>query len=367
MSSDHGIVTRRRFLTAAAASLPLVAAACSVPAQPSATAAAAPGAAAKQAPAQGGKGFVIGGLVKTLGEFWEDSHKAVDAVVKKWGGEVVWQAPTKEDVAKQREAFEGFIAQGVSGIVFGASDPGAFNDLVKKAQTSKIPCVTFEADAPPSGRVLYVGGEDYGYGYKAGEALAKKIGGKGKVAIQQGSATAANARGRADGMEAALKKGGCEVVTRDLDGEDAGVALTHAEQLIVTYPDLRGFCGVYADHIAVAATAVKAANKVGQIEITGNDPYGKAYDYIKDGTVFCAYHHNNYDMAVTAAIWVCNAVKFGLEHAYYVAGIDPDKPVADRKLFVRDILLTKENVDAYLSHFNDLKAGKWGIEYETWV
>lgn len=307
----------------------------------------------------------VGAIGKAMDEFWSYCADAMGAALKKVGGEVVIRMPQSEDVPKQREFMEGFVAEGVDAILFGASDPEAFTDVVKQATEKKIITGTWEADAAPSGRLLYVGGEDYEYGFKAGKAMADKLGGKGQVAILQGSATAVNASRRGDGMEAALKEAGCEVVIRDIDKEDQNVAMQHAEQLIATYPDLRGFLGIYIYHIEIAAQAVKAANKVGQIEITGTDPGGKAYDFVKDGTVFAAFTHSPFNMSATLAMWAYNCKTFGPEHAYLLAGVDRNLPTADRKLIMPDILITKENVGAFLAHQDELAAGNWGFDVET--
>ncbi len=316
-------------------------------------------------PAAQGKPFRVGAIGKAMDQFWSYCADAMASAMKKVGGEVIIRMPDSEDVPKQREFMEGFIAEGVDAILFGASDPEAFNDLVKDAIEKKIIVGTWEADAAPSGRLVYSGGEDFAYGYKAGKAMAEKLGGKGQVAILQGSATAFNAIHRGDGMEKALTEAGCEVVIRDIDKEDQNVAMQHAEQLIATYPDLRGFLGIYIYHIEIAAQAVKSANKVGTIEISGTDPGGKAYDFVKDGTVFAAFTHSPFNMAASLAMWAYNMKTFGPEHAYLMCNIDATKPTADRKILMPDITITQENVDAFLKHQDELAAGNWGFDVET--
>ena len=307
---------------------------------------------------------MVGGFAKNIHPVWEEGGESLRQVFGKVGGELLWNNPQIEDVAKQREIFEGYLAQGVDGICFAASDPDAFTDLVGEATSRGIPVGMWEADAAPSGRLVYVGGNDYAYGHKAGKMLAEKIGGEGQVAIMQGSATATNARLRSDGMEDACTEAGCEVVARDIDKEDVEVALSHAEQMLATYPDLKGFLGVYAYHIESAGVAVINAGKEGEIAISGTDPYGKAWDFIRDGICFGAYTHEFFQMSQTLAVFMVNMLTFGPAMAYAVSQIDPALPTADRKLFVKDILLTPENVDEYLAHHEELVAGDWGFDVE---
>ena len=120
------------------------------------------------------------------------------------GCTAVFENPSKEDVARQVTVMEGFVAQNVDGIVFGASDPGAFDKVVKDALDKNIPVITFDSDAPSSGRLVYIGPNNYHSGFLAGQAMIDQLGGKGKVAIQVGSLTALNAKERIQGFKDAI-------------------------------------------------------------------------------------------------------------------------------------------------------------------
>ena len=56
----------------------------------------------------------------------------------------------------------------MDGIVFGASDPGAFDKVVKDAlgEEHSGP-VTFDSDAPTSGHLVYIGPDNYHSGFLA--------------------------------------------------------------------------------------------------------------------------------------------------------------------------------------------------------
>ena len=74
-----------------------------------------------------------------------------------------------------------------------------------KRAAAGIPVIAWDADAPESQRIAYVGTDNVAAGKIAGEELAKAIGGKGKVAILTGSLTAVNANQRIEGFKEALK------------------------------------------------------------------------------------------------------------------------------------------------------------------
>ncbi|MFN3422365.1 MAG: substrate-binding domain-containing protein, partial [Armatimonadota bacterium] len=114
-----------------------------------------------------GEKVVITGIGKSIHAYWHEVELGMKAAAKKLKGcQVRWFVPPKEDVRAQVSTFESFIAQGVDGIVIGPSNPTAIKGVVKKALSVGIPVITFDTDAPDSGRLLYVGTDNYKAGYE---------------------------------------------------------------------------------------------------------------------------------------------------------------------------------------------------------
>jgi len=110
--------------------------------------------------------------------------------------EVIWKGPLKEDDrASQIRVVENFITRGVSGIVLAPLDDVALRPQVKNAVDHGIPVVIIDSGLKSDDYVSFVATDNYVGGRKAGEHLAKVLGGKGKVIMlryQEGSASTMN-------------------------------------------------------------------------------------------------------------------------------------------------------------------------------
>jgi len=177
-------------------------------------------------------GFTFGGLGKVTHPYWDEVGQGLTTAGQWANSKVNFENPPKEDVARQVEVLEGYVAQNVDGIIFGASDPGAFDKVVKDALAKKIPVLTFDSDAPKSGRLIYIGPNNYHSGQLAGERMKQLLPNGGKIAIQVGSLTALNAKERIDGFKDAIKGSKIQVVKEDVDEEDAQVANAHSEAIL---------------------------------------------------------------------------------------------------------------------------------------
>ena len=217
--------------------------------------------AAGKVEAAGPSGFTFGGLGKVTHPYWDEVGQGLVNAGLWAGSKVSFENPPKEDVARQVQVLEGYVAQKVDGIIFGASDPGAFDKVVKDALSRKIPVLTFDSDAPKSGRLIYIGPNNYLSGKLAGERMKQLLPNGGKIAIQVGSLTALNAKERIQGFKDAIKGSKLQIVKEDVDEEDAQVANAHSEAILASTPDLAGFYGVYVYNSPAQARAVQAAGK----------------------------------------------------------------------------------------------------------
>jgi len=301
------------------------------------------------------KKIFIAGLGKSLVPYWDNVGLGIKHAGEKVGAKTLFMAPRMEDVPEQLRIFENFIAQGVDGIVFGASDPKAFDGVVREAQHRGVIVITFDSDAPASGRLVYIGPNNYHSGQVAGETMAKLLNGKGKVAIQVGSVTAINARERIEGFKDAVKKyPGIEIVSTQIDREDPQIAFAQAEQLLAKYPDLAGIYAVYAYNAGAAARAVKGKGLAGKVKIVGYDLEPDTREYLKDGSVQAVMYHREYRFGYLATMALYDMIKFGVEDTLIMMGIDPQTPPEKRIIYTPTEVVTKENIDDYLEWFKSV-------------
>ena len=57
------------------------------------------------------------------------------------------------------------------------------NSAIGKALSAGVPVIGFDSDAADSGRLSYVGTDNYDFGANAAKAMSEMIGGEGQVAI----------------------------------------------------------------------------------------------------------------------------------------------------------------------------------------
>ena len=132
-------------------------------------------------------------------EFWTYCEKGAKDAGEKYGVDVIFRMPEKNEVALQRDIINEVVRQGVSGVSLTVIDPKEqSSDL--KAISQKVNLVTMDSDAEESGRLVYVGIDNYEAGKAAGRLVKEVMPQGGNVAIFIGNVTQANSRNRFQGV-----------------------------------------------------------------------------------------------------------------------------------------------------------------------
>jgi ribose transport system substrate-binding protein len=108
------------------------------------------------------------------------------------------------DPAKQASQIEDFVAQHVAAILAAPCDSDAIVPVLARAEAAGIPVFTADIAAHGGKVVSHVASDNVQGGRLAAEALAKRIGGKGKVLIID-HPTVASVQDRVKGFEEGLK------------------------------------------------------------------------------------------------------------------------------------------------------------------
>jgi ABC-type sugar transport system substrate-binding protein len=233
--------------------------------------------------------------------YWDECRKGMEAEMAKLGVKAEFLGPAVSDATKQVEIFESVIARKPAAIAVSPNDPSTVTASIKKAMDAGIPVITWDADAPDSERILYIGTDNVAAGRTAGEEMAKAIGNKGKVAIINGALTALNAQQRVQGFKEALANyPDIEIVADEATEDSPDKALSISEQLLQAHPDLVGMYGVTGVGVPGAAGAVKQANKCGTVHVGGFDVVPQGIEFMKDGCVDFLVSQRPYGMTAQA-------------------------------------------------------------------
>jgi ABC-type sugar transport system substrate-binding protein len=234
--------------------------------------------------------------------YWDNCRKGMEAKAEELGVNAEFIGPEKSDATLQVGVIESVIARNPAAIAISPNDPATVNELIAKASAQGIKVITWDADAPDSERILYIGTDNYNAGATAAETLSKVLDGKGKVAILNGALTALNAQQRTNGFKDWMAKNApdIEIVDDQPTNDDANTSASVAEAILQAHPDLAGFYGVTGNGVPGAGVAVKGANKCGEVHIVGFDVVPQGIELMRGGCVDALISQRPYGMTAQA-------------------------------------------------------------------
>ncbi len=201
--------------------------------------------------------------------------------------EVIAAAPTSADAVEQTRVLDDLIARRVDGIAVSCNDPIACADPIDRAVAAGIPVMTWDSDAPASGRFTFLSIDNLAAGRKAAALLAEALGGQGKVAIITGVPGGLNLEERVAGFREVLA-GYPEmaVVAEVATNEDISKGVQGVEEVMQAHPDLRGwfFAGLwplFADRGAMPQW--EAATRAGRLKTVCFDTLPFQLELVRDG------------------------------------------------------------------------------------
>ena len=156
--------------------------------------------------------------------------------------EIVWLTPPTEDGQMQAQRIAQAVNEGASAILLSCSDAGKVTGAINDAVSRGVQVMTFDSDAPESGRFAFYGVDDVKTGEAVMDELAAQMGGKGAVAILAGNQNAPNLRKRVDGVkQAAAKYPGIRIVDTFYHIETPQDAAAEVLRVQGAYPEIQGW------------------------------------------------------------------------------------------------------------------------------
>lgn len=199
--------------------------------------------------------------------FWLAMTKGAEESAAELGATISVQDGA-QDLAVQSAQIDTFITQGIDVLIIGAVDSVGIAPAIERAQAAGIMVVAVGDKA--QGASTYAAVDNNSAGVVACKYMAEQIGGKGEVAIIDGTAVSAVIE-RVLGCEAALKEFPDIKVVAKVAGDNAiGKGQTIATDILTANPNLKGIFGIN-DPTALGALLAAQDAKFTDLIIVGVD------------------------------------------------------------------------------------------------
>jgi ribose transport system substrate-binding protein len=236
------------------------------------------------------KNFTIAVIPKgTTHEFWKSIHAGSNKAAAELSAQgiqvnVIWKGPLREDDREQQiQVVEGFVSQGVDGIVLAPLDNHALVRPVEEAKRAGVPTVIIDSGLESDQISSFVATDNLKGGSLAAERMGEVLGGKGKILLLRYMEGSASTQDREAGFVQRLKEKypGIELISSDqYAGATRDTAKRASENLLNRFADqVQGIFTPNESSTAGMLLALQDINKAGKIAFVGfdaSDPFIEA-------------------------------------------------------------------------------------------
>jgi ribose transport system substrate-binding protein len=289
-------------------------------------------------------------VTASSGPYWDLVVKGATDAADRYGVRLEVVRPPSDEPS-QSKAIQSLVGQGYDGV---AVSP---NDTVRQARLlaevgAKSNLVTFDADAPISRRLCFVGTDNYDAGRMCGQLVREALPNGGTVVLALGSLDKENGQRRRQGVIDELIERPFER-ERTMDPADSGplkgpkyTVLTtlvdeynpqRATELVVAavkdHADLGCLVGLFASNTPAILKALEQTGKLGQVKVVGFDAAPETLKGIENGSVYASIVQDAYNIGFQAVRILAEA-----------AGDDPNAVPLYPTLYMRPDPVLKENL-----------------------
>ena len=201
--------------------------------------------------------------------------------------DVIWKGPLREDDREQQiQVVEGFISQGVDGIVLAPLDSKALIRPVEEAKRAGVPTVVIDSDLESDQITSFAATDNRKGGQMAAERLGQLLGGSGKVIMLRYLEGSASTTDREEGFLEVMKSKfpDIELISTDqYAGATRDSAKRAAENLLQRLGDQ--VTGVYASNEPATTgmlLALQDRGLAGKVTFVGFDSSPQFVEAIKN-------------------------------------------------------------------------------------
>lgn len=282
-----------------------------------------------------GKEKIFVMIPKGVHPYYEPCYEGFKDAGAKYGVKTEYLAAKSLEVPLQVEMIENVIARHVDGIAISALDDQGLVPAIDAAFKAGIKVLTFDAPAPSSKALTYIGTMNEAAGYAGAEELIKLMNGEGEIAVIQGGLGAPNLNDRFKGFERCLKEKApnIKIVAREDEQGKIDVTVNKIEALLQAHPNLKAIFGVSAEVCPGASAALKQQGKAGKILLAGFDDLPDTLAGIRSDVVNFCIAQRTYKMGWLSVEKLLDAMD--------------NKPLP-KEIDTGVLIITKANADTYM-------------------
>jgi simple sugar transport system substrate-binding protein len=236
-----------------------------------------------------GKKLQIATVVSPYGVAWFDRmQEGIKQFAADTGHEAWETGPTQADAAQQVQIVESLIAQGVDAICIIPSSVDALEPVLKKARDQGIVVISHEASSLKNTDFDIEAVDNKVFGEQMMDHLGKAMNGEGKYVVTVGSLTWKSQNEWADAAIAYQKAHFPqmqEATGRIETNANADMDYTKVQEILSTYPDLKGVLGTAMPASVGIGRLVAERGLQGKLLFAGTGLMSVAGKYLTDGDI----------------------------------------------------------------------------------
>jgi ribose transport system substrate-binding protein len=226
-------------------------------------------------------------------EFWKSIHAGAVKATRELGQQgikvdIIWKGPLREDDREQQtQVVEGFISQGVQGIILAPFDSHALVRPVEEAARASIPTVVIDSGLETTQIVSFVATDNRKGGALAADRMGSLLHDKGKVLLLRYQEGSASTEAREQGFVQRLKERypGIELISSNqYAGPTRDTAKRASENLLTRHgAEVQGIFTPNESSTAGMLLALQDVGKAGKIVFVGFDTSDSFVEAMRKG------------------------------------------------------------------------------------
>lgn len=273
----------------------------------------------------------VGIVVNCTNPFWDICAAGADKAAAEFGVDVSFKQPVDATVDAQMKMVDDLRTNGVDGLAVSVINPKEQTDRLK-AIAGGLPknnFLTMDNDADQTGRLCYIGVDNFAAGKECGKLVKHALPNGGTIGLFIGTTDSANSVKRIAGVLSELagrdvtaevqagkyqeKYGSYTLYRREpvTDRMETTVAEQNADQFmqkIAAAPADACYVGLYAYNPAKAVESARRNNLVGKVKIVGFDEDLVTLDGIAKGDILGSISQDPFNYGYETVKWLKHVI-----------------------------------------------------------